>query len=137
MAPALAVRDALAALGVEGSISILSPYFEPGGKLVTDFFESAGYPVSRARHLAYTSAHDIARTPSTETIGLIRELDSPEVDAIVQVGTNLPFLKIASIAEAFLGKAVISINTATYWRALRYLGIRDQTVGFGRLFWAF
>jgi maleate isomerase len=28
---------------------------------------------------------------------------------------------------------VIAINTATYWHALRTMGIKDQCQGFGRL----
>ena len=32
-----------------------------------------------------------------------------------------------------LGKPVIAINTATYWHALRQLGINEKLPGFGRL----
>jgi len=33
----------------------------------------------------------------------------------------------------FLGKPVIAINTATYWHALRAVGIHDKIQGFGSL----
>ena len=36
------------------------------------------------------------------------------------------------MAEA-LGKPVIAMNTATYWNALRAVGIDDKVLGFGRL----
>ena len=36
--------------------------------------------------------------------------------------------------EQELGKPVIGINTATYWHAMRTLGITDQFDGFGSLF---
>ena len=32
-----------------------------------------------------------------------------------------------------LGLPIISINTATYWQALRVLGIKDKLPGFGPL----
>jgi maleate isomerase len=63
----------------------------------------------------------------------IRDLDGDDVDAIVQVGTNLSMVRLAAAAELWLGKPVIAINTATYWHALRANGIRDQMPGFGRL----
>ena len=63
----------------------------------------------------------------------IRELDGDDVDAIVQVGTNLSMIRLAAAAELFLGKPVVAINTATYWHALRACGIADKKGGFGLL----
>ena len=56
----------------------------------------------------------------------IKELDGDDVDAIVQVGTNLSMVKFAAAAELWLGKPVIAINTATYWQALRDNGIMTR-----------
>jgi maleate isomerase len=64
----------------------------------------------------------------------LRALDGDDVDAIVQVGTNLSMVRLAAAAELWLDKPVIAINTATYWHALRACGIRDQVRGFGALF---
>jgi maleate isomerase len=63
----------------------------------------------------------------------IRQIDGDDVEAIVQVGTNLSMIRLAAAAELFLGKPVIAINTATYWHALRALGINDRKAGFGSL----
>ena len=52
---------------------------------------------------------------------------------IIQAGTNLAFAKVAAMAEFWLEKPVIAINTATYWHALRTMGINDKIPGFGRL----
>jgi maleate isomerase len=59
--------------------------------------------------------------------------DGRDVDAILQVGTNLSMVRLAAAAELWLGKPVIAINTATYWHALRANGITDKIAGFGRL----
>ncbi len=64
---------------------------------------------------------------------MLRELDSPDAEAIVQVGTNLPMLRLADEAERWLGKPVLAINATTLWHALRALGIRDRIEGAGRL----
>ena len=55
------------------------------------------------------------------------------MDAIVQVGTNLSMVRLAAAAELWLGKPVIAINTATYWHALRSMGINDKIEGYGAL----
>ena len=55
--------------------------------------------------------------------------DGDDVDAIVQVGTNLSMVRLAAAAELWLGKPVIAINTATYWHALRQNGIKDKIAG--------
>ncbi len=75
----------------------------------------------------------IAHTPEAELRDAIMEVDGPEVDAIVQVGTNLPMAQVAAMAEFWLGKPVVALNAATYWHALRQCGIEDKVRGFGRL----
>jgi Transposase DDE domain len=63
----------------------------------------------------------------------IVEVDGPDSDAVVVVGTNLPMARVAAMAEFWLGKPVIALNAATYWHALRESGIGDRVQGFGRL----
>jgi len=68
--------------------------------------------------------------PSTNTIV---EVNRPDVDTIVQVGTNLSMLRLADEAERWLGKPVIAVNAATFRYALRENGFLDQVRGFGCL----
>ena len=75
----------------------------------------------------------IAETTEREVIDALKSIDGDDVDALVQVGTNLSMVRIAAAAELWLGKPVIAINTATYWHALRALGITDPIYGHGRL----
>ena len=55
------------------------------------------------------------------------------MDTIVQVGTNLAMARLAGIAENWLRKPVIAVNTATYWRALRSNGTDNKVEGWGSL----
>ena len=55
-------------------------------------------------------------------------------DALVQVGTNLSMIRVAAMAELWLGKPVLAINAATYWHALRANGIAEKIAGCGRIF---
>ena len=60
---------------------------------------------------------------------LSRRVNSPDVEAIVQCGTNLSMVRLADAAERELGKPVIAINAATFWYALRACGIADRRAG--------
>ena len=68
-----------------------------------------------------------------ELRGVLQGLDGPDVDAIVQAGTNLSMVRLADEAERWLGKPVIAINAATFWHALRACGISDRFAGYGSL----
>ena len=65
----------------------------------------------------------IAHTTDAMCRDALNQLDGDDVDAIVQVGTNLSMVRFAAAAEFYLGKPVIAINTATYWHALRAVGL--------------
>jgi maleate isomerase len=71
--------------------------------------------------------------PETLIRNALKDLDGPEVDAILQVGTALPTVLIAAEAERWFGKPVLAINAVTYWDALRQSGIDDRVWGYGRI----
>lgn len=127
-----AVEAALRAYGAK-RIAFLSPYFPIANTHVRRFFEDSGFQVVRDVCLRCASPVLIAHADQAQCRASIRELDGDDVDAIVQVGTNLSMIRLAAAAELYLGKPVIAINTATYWHALRAAGISDQVDGFGAL----
>lgn len=114
-------------------IAFLSPYFEVANAQVRRFFQDCGFTVVRDIALERPSPVKIAHTTDAMCRDAIRRLDGDDIDAIVQVGTNLSMVRLAAAAELFLGKPVIAINTATYWHALRAVGIPDRVAGFGTL----
>jgi len=114
-------------------IAFLSPYFPVANKQVRQFYEDCGFDVVRDVCLRCPGPVQIAHATDAQCRQAILELDGDDVDAIVQVGTNLSMVKLAAAAEIFLGKPVIAINTATYWHALRAAGIPDKVDGFGSL----
>lgn len=127
---ASACRDALRRFGVE-RISIISPYQPVADENVTRFFEEAGFEVMGFRGLRCPTAPAIAQVTEGELIEVMRELDGPRVEAIVQVGTNLSMVRLADEAERWLGKRVLAINAATLWHALRANGFEDTFGGCG------
>lgn len=126
-------RDALAAYGGIKRIAVLSPYFPAMNRIVSDYYEECGFEVVRDVALECENWTAIAKVGSATLIQTLKDLDGDDVDAIVQVGTNLCMAGLAAEAERWLGKPVVAINTATYWHALRACGIHDRMPGFGRL----
>ena len=131
-----AVDAAIKAYETDGGpirkIGIVTPYMPVGDANVRKFFEDQGYEVVHLVGLKSPSPMMIAHE-SKQTLKRAAIAVAGGVDAIIQCGTNLAFAEVAAIAEFFMEKAVIAINTATYWHALRTMGIMDQADGFGTL----
>lgn len=126
---------ACAALDAFGAkrIAVLTPHQPKGDDVVEAYLVDAGYDVKRLKGLRCKTPRLIAHTTADEVRAAYRELDGDDVDAILQVGTNLAGMKIAAEAENWLGKPVLSMNAITYWRALRCMGIEDNIYGCGRI----
>ncbi len=127
-----ATEAALNAYGAK-KIAFFSPYFPVANDQVRRFYQDCGFTVVRDICLRRPSPVAIAYTTDDMVRDALMQLNGDDVDAIVQVGTNLSAIRFAAAAELFLGKPVIAINTATYWHALRAVGINDKIQGFGKL----
>lgn len=126
------LRAALDAFGAR-RIAVLTPHQPRGDAMVQAYLEEAGYEVKRLISLKCASPRMIAHTPEAEVRAAYQALDGDDVDALVQVGTNLAGMHVAAEAERWLGKPVLSMNAVTYWNALRRLRIEDRIYGHGRL----
>lgn len=124
-----------AALRLYGArrLGVVTPYQPVGDRNVVRFFEECGFEVARIVGLRCESPVQIAHVSEARLAEAIREVDGPDVDAVIQVGTNLATARLAGLAEVWLGKPVLAINTAIYWQALRSAGINDQIEGWGSL----
>lgn len=114
-------------------IAVLTPYMPVGDQNVIRFFTDCGFEVVNLLGLKCEGPELIAHVGEKELRDALIQIDDPSVEAIVQVGTNLAMARLAGIAEFWLDKPVIAINTATYWWALRKNGIEDKVEGWGSL----
>jgi maleate isomerase len=134
---ALGSHAVLAALRCYGSdikrISVITPYMPVGDGMVRKFFEDNGFEIANLEGLKCASPMLIAHESPERLRKAIRDVDGADVQAIVQVGTNLACAAVAAEAERWLNKPVIAINTATYWYSLRQNKIADKIEGFGSL----
>jgi maleate isomerase len=128
-----ACTEAMRHYGGVKRIAVLSPYWPVMNREVARYFGDMGFDVVRDICLKCPSWTAIAEVTNDTLRQSLRALEGDDVDAIVQVGTNLSMVRLAAAAELWLDKPVIAINTATYWHALRANGITDRMDGFGRL----
>lgn len=127
-----ACQAALRKYGVK-RIAVVTPYMPIGDAQVDRFFTDCGFEVVAVKGLKCASPHLIAHVSEQTLRDALIELNDPSVEALVQVGTNLAMARVAGIAEFWLDKPVIAINTATWWHALRTNGIEDRLHGWGSL----
>ncbi len=127
-----AINAALAAYGAR-RIAVITPYLPVGDDSVSRFFRDSGYDVVRIRGLGMPSPATIAHASAEQLREAVKDIDGPDVQAIVQVGTNVAMMSVAAVAESWIGKPVLSNNTVLYWHALRENGVPDRVHGHGSL----
>lgn len=130
---AIACEDALDRFERPRRLGIITPYQPNGDEAVASYFRALGFAVSRVHSLRSPGHAAIAHADTGEIVDAFRSVYAAGVDAILQVGTNLPAADLAAEAERWLSIPVIAINTAIYWQGLRASGIADRVPGFGRL----
>jgi maleate isomerase len=129
----LSLAAAIEAYGGIRRVALISPYYPVANAQVSRFLGDCGVQVVRDVALRCRSWTAIAQVTEATLRQHLLALDGDDVDALLQVGTNLSMVRLAAQAEAWLGKPVIAINAATYWHGLRACGIDDRIEGFGRL----
>ena len=90
--------SALKAFGAK-RIAVLTPHQPRGDDIVRLYLTEAGYEILRLVGLKCATPRAIAQVPETVIRNALKELDGPDVDAILQVGTALPTILIAAEAE--------------------------------------
>ncbi|GAB2680286.1 maleate cis-trans isomerase family protein [Nocardia goodfellowii] len=127
-----ACRRALELFGAR-RIGVVTPYQPIGDANVVRFFGELGFEVAAIQGLRCPTAVSIAHVTEDDLRTALLEVNSDNVDALIQCGTNLSMVRLADEAERWLGKPVLAINAATWWMALRDNGIPDRVAGAGSL----
>jgi len=120
-------------MGSTAAVAVLTPHQPRGDEIVRTYLREAGFDVVRLKGLAVTTPRMIAQVSLADIRTALKELDGPDVEALLQVGTALPTVAVAAEAERWLGKPVLAVNAVTYWHALPQCGIEDRVYGYGRV----
>ena len=131
--PSMAVLAGLEAIGRPKRISILTPYWPPADEMIAAFFTACGYEVVSTHGLKSTGPTAVARFTPEQIMKGFEAVDRLEAEALIHVGTNLPVSAMTHEIEQKFAKPMIGVNVATYWLALRRVGIKDPLPGLGIL----
>ena len=127
-----ACEAALRTLGAE-RIGLFNPMHEQHSKSAANYYRELGFEVPHFSWLDVTRPEFIIRVTSTEIEDVFSRIARDDVDALLHVGGALGVVSQLEDLEEKLGKPIVSVNAATYWYALRTLGVSDPMPGFGSL----
>lgn len=135
-----AVGSCLEAMSFMGarSISIAGPYrnFHLRNRL-KPFLEEAGFQVVSADGEPWMQESmnplEIEAEDSAVIANFVPTVVKDEADTVFLPGTAWRALDAVEELEQELGKTVITVNQATIWLALRYIGWKEPIEGYGKL----
>lgn len=117
-------------------IGLLTPFDKKGTANAVKMFDDLDYQVVSSFGFACGNALDIAHVPdfAKEEV-ILKYLATPEnqLDAVVQLGTNMSMMRVAEKLEPKLGIPILGINAVTFWYALRENGFESPLVKSSRL----
>lgn len=130
-----AVDAIIAGLGAIGAkrVAVVTPYPELADQAVNAFFDDIGVEVLAQKSLRAASASAIGEIAPAQLRQAMTDARVPGAEAIVTLGTDLKISRIAAQAEDWLGLPTIAVNAATWWLALRGMGVRAQLDDWGFL----
>ena len=136
--PAIATADAiLAAFRVLDTrrVLLVTPYVQPVHQREIAFLAENGVTVTGGSCLGVNSNTEMARIAPEAIAAQVRAAASDvSADACFISCTAIRSAGLIADLETELGMPVITSNQVLAWYAMRTLGIRQTTAGFGRLF---
>ena len=114
-------------------LAAISPMSDDHSRRVADFYEDLGFEVPYHAGLQVARSEDIIKIGIDEARDAFRRLDHDDVDTFLHVGGALGIAAGVAELEAEFDRPVVSINIASYWCALRTLGVNEPLVGYGKL----
>lgn len=134
--PAVNATDAtVAALKTVNAkrIALISPMDEEKSKSAAGYYEAHGFEVITSACFQVATSDRIIDVTVEAIEAAFEEVGGSDVDTILHVGGALGIVDMIDGFEAKHGKTVISSNAATYWYALRMMGIEDKMDRGGKL----
>lgn len=114
-------------------IALGSAYDETVSAIAAGFLAANGFAPVVVRQLGLVDNLAVGRLAADTACALAREIDRPDVDAIMLACTNWPTMSMIARLERELGKPVLSTSQVSLWAALRMLGAGAALSGWGML----
>ncbi|MEM7293421.1 MAG: Asp/Glu racemase [Pseudomonadota bacterium] len=128
-----AALRALHAVGAK-RISFVGPYIDEVTTRGGAFFAANGFEVSGAHGMGVSDNLELNDIPLDRTYDYAKSVVEKDADTIFISCTGLRTIGAIAALEESLGRPVVSAIQATFWDALRIVGIHESAPGFGSLF---
>ncbi len=115
-----AMIEALNLLGIR-SLAIATPYIDEVTDRLVAYLAEHGVRTVASNGLGLLG--HIWRVSYQDVVDIVRQVDTPDAQALYISCTNLPTYDVIAPLERALGKPVITANQVTMWSALRAMGL--------------
>lgn len=134
--PVVNATDAtIAALKTVGAkkLALISPMDEEKSKSASDYYQAHGFEVVASACFQVATSDRIIDVPVEVIKDAFDDVSDSGADTILHVGGALGIVDMIDELEEKLDRPIVSSNAATYWYALRMMGINDKLDRGGQL----
>lgn len=127
-----AVLEALAVLRIK-KLVLISPYEGETHAAEEDFLQTNGFDLVQSRSMKISPKKKRPYIAPGEIYRFCRDNWDDRADGLFISCMNFNGMPCVGPLEKDLGKPVFSSHSATFWKALRMIGLRESISGYGRL----
>ncbi|MBW1801841.1 MAG: maleate cis-trans isomerase, partial [Deltaproteobacteria bacterium] len=112
---------------------VTSPYPAEVDELEKAFFEKNGFSVFNIKGLGIKEGYKLAQVAPQEIYRLCVDAWDNRAEGLFISCMNFNPIPVIQALELSLQVPVVSSNSATLWKVLQIIGVKDPIHGFGRL----
>jgi maleate isomerase len=127
-----AMLEALEVLRIKKMV-LISPYGEETHATEENFFRNSGFEIIKSCSMDISSRKKRASTAPGEIYRFCRENWDERADGVVISCMNFNGMPCVGPLERDIGKPVLSSHSATLWKALSMIRVREPLSGYGQL----
>jgi maleate cis-trans isomerase len=135
-APTVTTAGAMAACLMAGGyrkVDVVTPYVELTNERLKQFLKAHGIDVVRLGTFDMLDMFDHAKIQPDEIYRKVKEITTPDAEAVFVACTQLRALEVVDLLERDLGKPVYSAVQASAWQAFEAIGLDPQIPDCGSL----
>jgi maleate cis-trans isomerase len=135
-APTVTTAGAMAACLISGGhkrVDVVTPYVELTNERLKQFLKAHGVEVLKLGTFDMLDMFDHAKVQPEEIYRKVKEITTPDAEAVFVACTQLRALEVVDMLERDLGKPVYSAVQASAWQAYEAIGVDPKIVNCGSL----
>jgi maleate cis-trans isomerase len=135
-APTVTTAGAMAASLMAGGykkVDVVTPYVDVTNERLKQFLKAHGIEVVKLATFDMLDMFDHAKIQPEEIYSKVKEITTPEAEAVFVACTQLRALEVLDLLERDLGKPVYSAVQASAWQAYEAMGVDPKIMDCGSL----